>query len=145
MVSFSPKLAGTRNGVVTLKDNDPGSPAQTIALSATAEATTLGLVPGALSFGGVAVGASSTLTATLVNDGAAAVAITGIAFSPPTRAYADTSTCPATLAVQQTCTVSITFSPPDVFAYTARLSAKSSAGGATAVKLTGTGLDGGGG
>jgi hypothetical protein len=47
--------------------------------------------------------------------------------------------------VQETCTVSITFSPPDVFTYTANLAVKSSAGGATAVKMTGTGLDGGGG
>lgn len=140
-VSFAPTAAGTRNGALTLRDNDPGSPRQAITLSGTGETTTLGLVPASLDFGGVTVGSSSVQSATLVNDGAAPVNITGIAFSPAKRIFSQSNNCPATLSVQQTCTFEITFKPPDVFTYSADLSITSSGGGAATLPLSGTGLD----
>jgi hypothetical protein len=141
MVAFAPTAAGTRNGILTLKDNDPGSPTQSITLSGTGETTTLGLVPGSLDFGGVVVGSSRVLSATLVNDGAAPVTITGISVSPADGIFSQSNNCPATLSVQQTCTFQITFAPPDVFSYSANLSVKSSGGGSAIVHLSGNGLD----
>jgi N-acetylneuraminic acid mutarotase len=141
-VTFTPTAAGTRNGVLTMKDNDPGSPMQSIALSGTGEATTLGLLPGRFSFGSVAVGSSSFESATLVNDGAAPVTITGIAFSTASHIFSQSNNCPATLGVQQNCTFEIGFKPPDVFHYSTILSVTGSGGGSATIHLSGTGLDG---
>jgi len=140
-VTFTPTASGTRTGAVTLKDNSPGSPTQTISLTGTGETLALGFTPSSITFGGVVVGSSSTLTATLTNDGSAAVNITAIAISPANHTYTQTNNCPATLAVQQTCTFTIVFTPPDVFTYKATLSVTNSAGNAATLALTGTGLN----
>jgi HYDIN/CFA65/VesB family protein/centrosomal CEP192-like protein/Kelch motif protein len=142
-VTFAPTAAGTRTGAVTLKDNSPGSPTQTIALTGTGETGALGFTPASLNLGSVPVGSSSNQSATLTNDGAAPVNITGIAISPADGTFTETHNCPATLNVQQTCTFQITFTPPDVFTYNATLSITNSANGPANLALSGTGLDGG--
>jgi N-acetylneuraminic acid mutarotase len=140
-VTFAPTATGPRTGAVTLKDNSPGSPVQTISLTGTGETLALGFTPGSLSFGSIVVGASSSLSATLTNDGSAAVNLTGISFSPANGTYKQTNNCPATLAVQQTCTFQISFTPPDVFTYKATLSITNSAGAAATLTASGTGLN----
>ena len=142
-VTFTPTAAGTENSAVTLKDNCPGSPKQTIALTGTGETLALGFTPASLNLGSVVVGSSITQSATLTNDGAAAVNITGYSISPADGTFTQTNNCPATLNVQQTCTFQITFTPPDVFTYNATLSVTNSAGAAPTLSLSGTGLDGG--
>ena len=141
-VTFTPNGPGTRLGAVTLKDNSPGSPTQTIALTGTGESLGLGLTPASLNFGNILVGASATLSATLTNDGSASVDLTGFAASPADGTYTLTNNnCPATLSVQQTCALQITFTPPDVFTYNATLSISNSAGAAASLPLSGTGVD----
>ena len=135
-------MAGTQNSAVTLKDNCPGSPKQTISLTGTGETLALGFTPGSLNLGSVAVGSSITQSAALTNDSAAAVNITGYSISPADGTFTQTNNCPATLNVQQSCTFQITFTPPDVFTYNATLSVTNSAGAAATLPLTGTGLDG---
>jgi len=142
-VTFKPSAAGTRNGAVTLKDNDPGSPAQSIALTGVGETLTLGFTPASLNLGSVPVGSSSTQSATLTNDGGAAVNITGIAVLPANGTFTQTNNCPATLNVQETCTIQVVFTPPDVFNYKATVSVSNSGGGAASLPVSGTGLDGG--
>jgi hypothetical protein len=127
---------------VTLKDNCPGSPTQTITLSGTGETGALGFTPASLNLGNVPVGSSSTQSATVTNDGAAPVNITAIAISPSGGTFTQTNNCPATLNVQQTCTFQIVFTPPDVFTYSATLSITNSAKGPANLPLSGTGLDG---
>jgi len=141
-ITFSPTAAGTRNGAVTLKDNSPGSPTQTIALTGIGETGALGFTPASLNLGSVAVGFSSTQSATLTNDGAAPVNITGFAMSPNDGTFTQTNNCPGTLNVQQTCTFQIAFTPPDVFTYNATLSVTNNATGPAKLALSGTGLDG---
>jgi N-acetylneuraminic acid mutarotase len=141
-VTFAPTAAGTRTGAVTLKDNSPGSPTQTIALTGTGETGALGFTTASLNLGSVPVGSSSTQSAILTNDGAAPVNITGFAISPAGTTFTQTNNCPATLNVQQTCTFQITFTPPDVFTYNATLSITNSANGPANLALSGTGLDG---
>jgi hypothetical protein len=142
IVTFTPNGPGTRLGAVTLKDNSPGSPTQTIALTGTGEPLGLGLTPASLNFGNILVGASATLSATLTNDGSASVDLTGFAVSPADGTYTLTNNnCPATLSVQQTCALQITFTPPDVFTYNATLSISNSAGAAASLPLSGTGVD----
>jgi hypothetical protein len=126
---------------VTLKDNSPGSPTQTIRLTGTGETLALGFTPASLNLGSVVVGSSITQSATLTNDGTAAVNITGIAISPADGTYTQTNNCPTTLGVQQTCAFQIVFTPPDVFTYKATLSISNSAGAAASLLLSGTGLN----
>jgi N-acetylneuraminic acid mutarotase len=140
-VIFTPTATGIRPGVVTLKDNSPGSPAQTVSLTGTGEALALGFTPGSLGFGNVVVGSQSTLSATLTNDGAAAVNITGINIAPANGTFTQTNNCPSTLGVQQTCAFQIVFTPPDVFTYNATLSISNSAGAAAKLPMSGTGLN----
>jgi hypothetical protein len=126
---------------VTLTDNCPGSPTQTIALTGVGESGALGFTPASLNFGNVLVGSHSIQSATLTNDGAAPVTITGIAISPANATFTQTNNCPATLNVQQTCTFQVTFTPPDVFTYNATLSVTNSANGPATLPLSGTGVD----
>ena len=141
-ITFSPKVAGMRNGAITLTDNSPGSPTQTIDLSGTGEKLALGFTPASINVGGVAVGSSGTAIAVLTNDGVAPVAISGIAIVPANRTFTQTNTCPAALAVQKTCTIQIVFKPPDVFEYDATLSVTNNAGSPATLPLSGVGLDG---
>ena len=140
-ITFKPTAAGTRNGAVTLADDSPGSPTQTIPLYGTGETLALGFTPASVNFGSVTVGSSGSAIATLTNDGSAPVAISGISIAPAHRTFTQINTCPPTLAVQQTCTITIVFTPPDIFTYKATLSVGNSAGAAATLKLSGTGLD----
>ncbi len=141
-ITFTPTKTGTRSGAVILKDNSPGSPTQTITLTGTGETGALGFTAASLNLGTVLVGSSSSQSATLTNDGAAPVNITGIAISPANGTFTQTNNCPATLNVQQTCTFQITFTPPDVFTYNATLFITNSANGPADLPLSGTGADG---
>ncbi len=141
-VTFAPSKAGTQNSAVTLKDNCPGSPTQTISLTGTGETLALGFTPATLNLGSVAVGSSITQSATLTNDGTAPVNITGISISPADGIFIQSNNCPATLNVQQACTFQFTFTPPDVFTYNETLSVTNSAGAAATLPLSGTGIDG---
>jgi hypothetical protein len=140
-ITFTPTASGTRTGAVTLKDNSPGSPTQTIALTGTGETLALGFTPSSLNLGSVVVGSSSSMTATVTNDGSSSVNITGIAISPTNSTFTQTNNCPATFTVQQSCTFTIVFTPPDVFVYKATLSITNSAGNAATLALQGTGLN----
>jgi hypothetical protein len=130
---------------VTLKDNSPGSPTQTISLTGTGESLALGFTPASLNLGTVIVGSTSWQNATVTNDSAVPVNIKAISISPADGTFTiqNPNTCPATLNVQQTCTLTIVFAPPDVFTYNAVLSITNSAGPAATLSLTGMGLDGG--
>ena len=141
-VTFAPTAAVAYVGALTLYDNSPGSPKQTIVLTGTGETLALGFTPSSLAMGSVPVGSSSTQSATLINDGAAPVAISKIAISPASSTFTQTNNCPATLNVQQSCTFQVVFTPPDVFTYNATLSITNSAGGSATLPLSGTGLDG---
>jgi len=141
-ITFSPTAAGTRTGAVTLKDNCPGSPTETITLSGTGESGALGFTPASLNLGNVPVGSSSTRSATVTNDGASSVNTTALAIFPSGGTFTQTNNCPATLNVQQTCTFQIVFTPPDVFTYNATLSITNSANGPANLPLSGMDLDG---
>jgi hypothetical protein len=141
-VSFTPTKAGTRNGAVTLNDNCPGSPQQTISLSGTGGAGALTFTAPSLNLGSVIPGNSSTQSATLINDGAGAVNITGVSISPSGTTFTSTNNCPGTLNPQQTCVFQVTFKPPDTGAYNGTLTVTDSGSGApAALSLSGTGLD----
>jgi N-acetylneuraminic acid mutarotase len=141
-VTFTPTVAGPRSGAVTLKDNSPGSPQQTIALSGSGGAGALTFTVSSLNFGGVIPGYSSYQNATLINDSAAAVNITDVSIAPANGTFTSTNNCPATLNPQQSCVFQVVFSPPDTGNYSATLTVTNSGNGAPAsLQLAGTGLD----
>ena len=143
-VTFAPTAAGALSGAVALSDNSPGSPRQVVSLSGVGEALALGLSPAKANLGRVAVGSRSSEPVTLTNDGAATVSIGAFSIAPA-GVFTQSNNCPASLGVQQSCTVMVVFAPPDVSTYNATLSVSNSAGAAAKLPMSGTGLDGGGG
>ncbi len=122
-VSFAPSAAGTRNGAVTLKDNDPGSPTQSITLAGTGATNAMTLLPASLSFPGQTPGTSSApMSITLYNDGTSAVNITAFAISPARGIFTQTNNCPATLNPNTNCVIQVVFTPPDTGRFKATLS-----------------------
>lgn len=101
------------------------------------------LFPSTMDFGGVNVGTTSaTRTISVVNTGGAQLGIMGISITGTNAAdFRETNTCGATLAVNQNCTVSITFTPLAAGARSAALSVSDSAPGTPqTAPLTGQGL-----
>jgi N-acetylneuraminic acid mutarotase len=142
-VTFTPTAAGTRSGAVTLKDNSPGSPKQTIALTGTGATNAITPLPGALSFPGQLPGTTSApMNITLYNDGTAPINLTAIAIAPANGTFTQTSNCPATLNPNTNCLIQVVFTPPDSGNFSATLSiTDSDPGSPQTASLSGVGLD----
>ncbi len=141
-VTFGPTATGSRTASVSIADDAAGSP-HSVALSGTgtqpAPAVTL---TSTLGFGNQRVGtASAAQQATLTNSGNAALAITSIAVTGTNASdYAQTNTCPASLAAGASCTISVTFTPSATGSRTASVTVTDNAAGSPhSVSLTGTG------
>ena len=108
-VTFSPSALGNRNATLNVTTN-AGSP-QTVPLagSGTGLAQVL-LAPTAVNFASQPIGSSSTQTIRVTNSGTAALLTSSIGVSN-NGDFAATSNCPASLAPNASCTVSVTFSP----------------------------------
>jgi hypothetical protein len=117
-VTFAPTSAGTRSGTVTITDNAPGSPHK-LSLTGTGSGTgsiILRLSPGSLSFGSVAVGAtSSPQTVKLTNTSTVAASfLSPFGFATSGTNWSDfhkNPYCGTSLAPGKTCTVSVFFKP----------------------------------
>jgi hypothetical protein len=141
-VVFTPRAAGTRTGAVTITDHNPGSPTQTISLTGVGEVNAISFSPSSLTFPNTLVGTSSSMSATLVNDGTTPVNITGISVVPANGIFKQTNNCPATLGVNQSCMVQVVFTPPDIFTYTQTVTVTDSAPHSPhTMTVSGTGLD----
>jgi FG-GAP-like repeat/Abnormal spindle-like microcephaly-assoc'd, ASPM-SPD-2-Hydin len=106
------------------------------------QSSTVSLSPASLSFGNQILNTTSApQTVTLSNTGSATLAITSIAITGANSGeFAQTNTCPATLAPAASCTVSVTFTPSMQGAQSASLSVSDNAPGSPqAVPLSGTG------
>jgi N,N-dimethylformamidase beta subunit-like, C-terminal/HYDIN/CFA65/VesB-like, Ig-like domain/Cep192 domain 4 len=142
-VTFSPTAAGSRTASVQVSDDASGSP-HALALSGigTAAAPAVTLSPTSLAFGTQQVGATTfAQTTTLTNTGTGALTISSIAVSGTSAGdYAQTNTCPTTLAANASCTISVTFSPTAAGSRSAGITVTDDAAGSPhSVALTGTG------
>jgi len=128
-----------------------GAPAHTVGSNASQGAayvfvppsTTVTLSPASLSFGNQAVNTTSAAkTVTLKNTGTATLNNTSIAITAGNSYFAiSKNTCGATLPAGNACTVSITFTPPELAAETGTLTFTNNASGSPqTVSLTGTGV-----
>lgn len=141
-VAFKPTAAGTRTGTVTLKDNDPGSPTQTIALTGVGAANAMTLIPSSLTFPAQIPGTTTSQSITLYNDGTAAVSITNIGISPAGSTFTQTNNCQSTLNPNTNCVIQVSFTPPESGNFTATLSViDSDTSSPQTASLSGTGSD----
>jgi hypothetical protein len=140
-VTFTPQSSGVASGSVTILSNG-SAPSLTIPLAGTGGATTAGSLSAAapsLSFGSVQVGSSQILSETLTNSGGSSVAISQVTTAAP---YSITGmSLPATLAVGQSATFSVKFTPTTAGSASGNLSVSSNASNPTmTVPLYGAGL-----
>jgi hypothetical protein len=141
-VTFTPTTTGTRNGAVTLIDNSPGSPQQTISLAGSGSPYAFAVSPSGLTFPSVLPGTSTAaLNVTVTNDGAGPVTIASIAISPADGTFTQTNNCPASLGLHQSCTVQVVFTPPDSVSFSATLSVTDSSNQTLTVAFMGSGID----
>jgi len=111
VVTFTPSVAGSIAGAVTVADNAANSP-QVVALTG-AGVNSLAIKPASLSFGTVAVGTTSAAqTLTLTNNSATAASVSFAASAGFSAAGAGPSPCGASLPGKTSCTIAVTFTPP---------------------------------
>jgi hypothetical protein len=122
-VTFTAGAVGARSGTLSLSDDAAGSP-QTVGLTGTGvNASAVRLSATTITFPGETVGTASTPeSATLTNTGNATLNIASITLTGTNAGdftLAPASSCGATVAVHDTCTVNVTFTPGAVGARSA--------------------------
>jgi hypothetical protein len=142
-VTFTPTAANARSAAVMITDNGAGSP-QSVGVSGTGTAvpSAVTFAPTSLSFANQTVGTTSAAeTITLTNGGPNPLAITGIAMGGMNPGdFAHTNNCPATVAVNGTCTINVTFTPTAANARSAAVvTTDNGAGSPQSVGVSGTG------
>jgi hypothetical protein len=116
-VTFSPAATGTRSAAVVITDNDPTG-TQNVPLSGSGALPTPGvtLSPTSVAYASQSVGTTSAAkTITVKSTGTAPLSISSIGLGGTNPGdFAQTSNCPTgsnTLAINASCTISVTFSP----------------------------------
>ncbi len=113
-VTFTPASAGPLSATLQVSDNAPGSP-QTLVLNGTgvAAAPAVTLLPGSLDFGTVTQGTSISLNSSVKNSGAAPLHITSVVLggTNPNDFNVSSPACNTAIAVNSTCTITVTFVP----------------------------------
>ena len=138
-VTFTPSLAGTGTGSISIADDAAGSP-QVVALTGTgtAPAPVASFSPASLSFASQPAGTSSaTQKVTLTNTGTAALNLTSVTLSGD---FTATNGCTGSIAVAASCTISVAFAPKTAGALSGAVTLTDNAAGSPqSVPLTGTG------
>ena len=147
-VTFTPTATGTLNGTLTITDNSNGvaGTTQTVSLTGTgvAPAPVAGISPSSLTFSNQSVGTTSaSQPVTISNTGNAALNISAVTISGtnPSDFAKSADTCTgATVAPNNTCTVSVTFTPSATGSRSASLNFTDNASNSPqTVSLSGTG------
>ena len=145
-VTFSPTATGAVSGNISIVSNDPTNPTLSVPLTGTGTAAPTGQLTASsmsLSFGSVAVGATSTQQVAITNTGNAAVQISKISPSGAGFTFGG-MTAPATLNPSQTGTLSVNFAPTAAGAASGSIVITSNANGSPmTISLSGTGAQAG--
>ena len=138
-VTFSPSASGARSGALTV---NAGGVTDTVSLSGNgiAPGPVLNANPASLAFARTAVGASAApQTVTITNTGTSSASVSGVSV---TGDYKQTDNC-SSIAVNGSCSVTVSFSPTAGGSRTGTLTVASNATNTpTTVALSGTGVDG---
>jgi Abnormal spindle-like microcephaly-assoc'd, ASPM-SPD-2-Hydin len=141
-ITFVPSIGLPETAFVTIKDNAAGSP-HSIGLIGTGEAGTVVVNPSYLAFGLQDINiASAAQTVTVANSSNLPVAIDGVAISGtnPTL-FTQTNNCPASLPVDGSCQINVTFTPTTTGQFSANLNITDNAAGSPqVVSLSGAGV-----
>ena len=140
-VTFTPGVAGSRSGALTIFHDANNSPTLVNLTGAgVTPAPAVTFSPTSLAFSGTTVGATSAAqTVTLTNSGTASLAITTLQTTGDFDLASED--CPDSLAVNATCTINVIFTPTAGGARTGTLAMVDNAAGSPhTVALTGTGL-----
>jgi parallel beta-helix repeat protein len=136
-VTFTPTAGGTQTGSLTV---NAGGVTDTVSLTGTgiAPGPVLNASPAGLSFAGTVVGSTSaTQTVTITNTGTTAATVSGVSV---TGAFSETNNC-ASIAVNGSCTATVSFTPTAGGTNTGTLTVTSNANNSpTTVSLTGNGI-----
>lgn len=123
-VTFTPTLAGSRTGTLTISDNARGNP-HTVTLGGTGIASAVGFSPSSLTFPLQSVGSiSASQTITVTNSGNGQMTVTGIQV---TGGFAQNNNCGTVAANGGTCNVQVTFTPAATGAQTGTITFTDSA------------------
>jgi hypothetical protein len=139
-VVFTPSVAGSNNANLLITDNAPDSP-QTVTLTGTGSAPVFTLSSQSLSFGTISAGTLAQQTLMLRNSGSIPLAnvVFTVAGQNPTD-FTATSTCGATIAVNATCSLTVSFKPTNTGDENAVLTVGSVGAMPQSVSLGGTGV-----
>ncbi|MGC2744304.1 MAG: choice-of-anchor D domain-containing protein, partial [Candidatus Angelobacter sp.] len=137
-VTFTPTTRFSRAGILSIQSNAT-PPSANVSLSGTGIAPVAALTA-SLSFAPQIVRTTTTQTAVLANNGDASLAIASIAI---TGDFAQSNTCPATLAPAASCSIQVSFTPTASGARSGSLTLSDNdpASPAQTTALSGTGLD----
>lgn len=143
-VTFTPTVAGTRTGTISIADTASNSPQiANLTGTGTGSTITVTVTPASLTFTSQAVGTTSASKPVTVKNTGTGTTTLSIA---STGDFAQTNTCAATLAAKGSCTVNVTFTPTVAGSRTGTISVTDMASNSPQlVNLTGTGTGGGGG
>jgi hypothetical protein len=142
-VTFTPMGTGSRNATLNV-NNNVSSGKTTASLTGTGVKPSATISPSSDSYGSVSVGTTSsgktsTLTNTSTNGAVLNIASIGIT-GANTGDYAQTNNCPATLAQNATCSITVTFTPTATGTRTANVTITDNvSAGSQTISLTGTG------
>ena len=140
-VTFTPTGQGTRNAMLSIGDNAPGSPQPVGLTGVTTPAAALTLSPSSIVFPGQFVGTTGlpqTITAT--NTGDATLTITSVASS--SKDFGVLNACGDTLAAGSSCSIGVFFDPGSSGSNGGTVTIADNAGGSPqTVALSGMGQD----
>jgi len=137
-VTFSPTQTGPASGTLTIVAGAIGSP-YVISLSGTGQTPAPVLSATTLQFNSVGVNSTSSPLSLTITASQAALALQSIT---TTGDFAQTNTCPSSLAVGAFCTVNVTFTPTTTGARQGTLVLSDNGSGSPqTVPLSGTGVD----
>jgi hypothetical protein len=137
-VGFTPKVKGSRSGILQLTDNAANNP-QRVTLTGTG--MSIALSPTALNFGLVPVGQSSApQPVTISNVSTASVNLIGFSIGGAPADYTTSdNTCGSSLAAGTNCSLNVSFNPTKTGVRKAKLNVANNGGGTATATLTGTG------
>lgn len=139
LVKFSPGVAGSLTGSVTVVSNASNSPA-TISLAGTGVQPQISVVPTSVNFGNVTVGITNTQTVTVSNPGSANLSVTQATVSG-TGFGLSAVTLPLTLAPGGSAALTVSFKAASASSTTGALTLVSNAPNSPlSVALSGTGV-----
>ena len=140
-VGFTPKVKGSRTGILQLTDNAANNPQR---VTLTGMGMSIALSPTALNFGSEPVGQTSApQPVTISNVSTASVNLTGFSIGGIPTDYTisnnTNNTCGSSLAAGTNCSLNVSFNPTKTGVRKAKLNVANNGGGTATATLTGTG------